>query len=348
MKTKVAVFVGPGGVGKTTLAAAAALKAAQEGKKVLVLTIDPSQRLASTLGVQGAKEPVRVPGFQGKGELWASVVDHQSTFDEFVRKAAAKAPAAEKLLQNRLYRQLTTNLAGSQDFSALEKLYSVVTESDYDLVVLDTPPAQHALTFLRAPEKIAALFDEGVAKWLREPGTSRGCVQRMLGAGTRQVLKVLESLTGAEFIRELGEFFRALEGWQDRLRERTGAVHKMLVSDLTEFSLVTSFDPAKLKESERFARDIRREGYHLRQVLVNRAFPEWLQQQSSPPNSANLRPVFDKFREFYELRQTQLDRFSAGLKGEVEVLRLPELNERVSDLKGLERVAIMLKEGGLK
>lgn len=348
MKTKISVFVGPGGVGKTTLAAAAALRAAHAGQKVLVLTIDPSQRLASTLGVQGSKEPVQVPGFQGQGELWASVVDHQSTFDEFVRKASAKAPGAEKLLQNRLYRQLTTNLAGSQDFSALEKLYSMVKESNYDLVVLDTPPAQHALTFLRAPEKIAALFEEGVAKWFREPGASRGLVQRVLGAGTRQVLKVLESLTGAEFIRELGDFFRALEGWQDRLRERTGAVHKMLVSDLTEFTLVTSFDPAKLKESERFAREIRREGYHLRQVLVNRAFPEWLRQQGQAPESVSLQPVFRQFKDFYELREAQLDRFSSGLKGEVEVLRLPELNERVSDLKGLEKVATMLGEGGLR
>lgn len=347
MSGKVSVFVGPGGVGKTTLAAASALLAAEEGKKVLVLTIDPSKRLASTLGIEGKTEATKVPGFEGAGELWASVVDHRKTFDEFVRKAANRAPGAEKILKNHLYRQLTTTLSGSQDFSALERLYSSYVEGEYDLIVLDTPPAQHALTFLEAPAKIAALFNEGIARWFRDPKSEdTGFFQKIVGAGTRQVLKILESLTGAEFIRELADFFRSIEGWQDRLRERTSAVHQLLVSDRTEFSLVTNFDRAKLLESEAFARDIRRGGYRLKTVLINRAFPQWFDANETGPSSGPYKDLYEKFREFYGHREKTIGDFSLRLKGEVQVLQLPELTERVYDLEGLRKVARILKKGG--
>ncbi|MBX2988254.1 MAG: ArsA family ATPase [Bdellovibrionaceae bacterium] len=341
------VFVGSGGVGKTTLAAAAGLLAARAGKKVLVLTIDPSRRLASTLGIEGSTEATKVPGFEGPGELWASIVDHRRTFDEFVMKAAKHAPGAEKILKNGLYRQLTTTLAGSQDFSALEKLYSCYKDGGYDVLILDTPPAQHAREFLEAPAKIAALFQEGIARWFRDPQSGgAGFLQKIVSTGTRQVLKVLETLTGSDFIRELGDFFRTIEGWQGRLQERTTAVHRLLVSDETRFYLVTGFDRAKWLEAESFARDIRQAGYHLGRVIVNRAWPQWLAEKTEAPLDPELEPLHQRFVEYDRKRAEALDRFTADWRGEQKVLRLPELSERVYDLQGLAKVAEALSRGG--
>lgn len=341
--TKVLVCVGPGGVGKTTVAAGLAVQAAREGKKTLVLTIDPSRRLASTLGLEGVTDAARVPGADYPGELWAGVVDHRRTFDEFIRRAAGKGAAVEKLLNNRLYRQLSSTLAGSQDFTALEKLYTSVRDGGFDLVVLDTPPAQHALDFLEAPGKIANLFNEGIARWFRDPGGEKtGLFQKVINTGTRQVLKILEGLTGSDFLRELGDFFRQIEGWQDKLRERTTAVHRLLVSPDTEFCLVTSVDAAKLAEAERFARDIRKGGYHLGTLVLNRTLPEWWRPDLEEPPAA-ARPLFARFAESLNLRLRRVDDFASRLKGEVRVVKLPEWDERVYDLKGLETVAAALK-----
>lgn len=340
---QIRVFVGSGGVGKTTLAAAAGLLAAREGKKVLVLTIDPSKRLASTLGIEGTTEPTKVPGFKGRGELWASIVDHRRTFDEFVMKAAKHAPGAERLLKNRLYKEMSSTLAGSQDFSALERLYSSYKDGDYDLLILDTPPAQHAMDFLESPAKLAALFNEGIARWFRAPsGGKISFLQKIVNTGTQQVLKVLEKLTGSEFIGELTEFFRSMEGWQGKLGERASAVHRLLISPETKFCLVTNFDRAKLAEAESFVKKIKQGGYHLSHVVINRAFPEWLGSESTL--DPKLLDLYGSFSKYYERRAAGANAFASRLKGEITVLRLPELSERVYDLKGLEQVAEQLKK----
>lgn len=338
---KVVVCIGSGGVGKTTVAAALGVLAAQQGLRVLVLTIDPSKRLASTLGIADNGDVSRVPGSEKFGALSASVVNHRQTFDDFVRRAAEHAPRAEKILNNRLYQQLTTSLSGSQDFTALEKLLTCSSSGDFDLVILDTPPAQHAIEFLNAPEKIARLFNEGIAKWFRDPeGRNAGLWESVVKIGTRQVFKVLETLTGSEFLKELSEFFKHLEGWQDRLEKRTAEVQRLLASPSTAFVLVTGFDQAKLLEAEDIAREIRQSGYHLDHVVLNRAFPEWLDPSKDAAGlDPRLQSLYSAFLRYYEDRRKSFDQFRHHLQDEAKILQLPEMGEPISDLEGLETIA---------
>jgi anion-transporting ArsA/GET3 family ATPase len=350
------VCVGNGGVGKTTVAAALGVLAARQGRKVLVLTIDPAKRLATTLGIEGAKDITKVPGQNFRGEIYASVVDHKKTFDDFVLRAAAKSESAKKLFENKLYQQLSTSLSGSQDFTALEKLYSVYESKEFDLIILDTPPAKHAIDFLNAPEKLSVLFNDKVAKWFRESKkkTAGGFVLNMINTGTRQVLSILESVTGSELLKELADFFNSIEQWQDRLEDRINNVQRMMVSPKTHFCLVTSFDSAKLLEAEYFLTELRKGGFNLQSVILNRSFPEWAQPTEKPakvePTAAagTLFSLYQKEKTFYAKREKAHGDFSRRVSALATVLRLPELKEPVSDLEGLGQVADLIAKSGAK
>lgn len=350
-KTEILVCVGSGGVGKTTVAAALGVLAAQEGQRVLVLTIDPAKRLAQTLGIEGTKDITKVPNQNFKGELYASVIDHKKVFDDFVARAAKKSEAVKKIYNNKLYQQLSTNLSGSQEFTALEKLYSVYESKQFDLIILDTPPTKHALDFLQAPQRLSALFTEGVAKWFRDPaGNKSGFLGKVLQTGTRQVLKVLETLTGSNFIHELGDFFINIEQWQEQLLKRTVDVHRMMTSADTKFTLVTSFDQAKLKEAEFFSKEIRKGGYHLSTVVLNRVFPYWLNLESSQGESSHqgIKKIYEEMRSYYLRKDLLYKNFEATIGKDVRVFRIPDLPHDISDIEGLKEIGKLLVEGEKK
>lgn len=350
--SRVLVCVGSGGVGKTTVAASLGVLAAKEGKKVLVLTIDPAKRLAQTLGIEGCNDITKVPGQNFKGELYASVIDHKKTFDDFVLRAAKKSESADKIFKNRLYQQLSTNLSGSQEFTSLEKLYSCYDSQEFDLIILDTPPTKHAIDFLHAPQKLTTLFSEGVAKWFRDPeGKKTGMIGHLLQAGTRQVIKILETLTGSNFIRELSDFFVNIEQWQGQLLKRTVDVHRMLVAPSTHFCLVTSFDQAKLREAEFFAKEIKKGGYHLRTVVLNRVFPYWLDlrsEKTSQKTHQELMDLYSQMRSYYNQRDLIYQQFEANIKSDARVFRIPDMVKDISDLSGLEEIGDLIVVGEKK
>ena len=180
--TQVVICCGSGGVGKTTVSAALALKWALDGARVAVLTIDPAKRLADSLGVGTLdNEPRRVPLERleqftpgTSGSLDAMMLDVKSTFDQMVARLARTPENAERILAHRYYRFASTRLGGSHEYMAMERLYTLCDQGDYDVIVLDTPPTRHALDFLRAPERMAGLMDQGVLRWLVMPATKGG------------------------------------------------------------------------------------------------------------------------------------------------------------------------------
>lgn len=334
-EAKVLICVGTGGVGKTTTASALGYLAAKRGKKVLVLTIDPSQRLRTTLGIEGDQDSVQVPVPELQGRLWASVVNHKRTFDDFVKRAARSEAAAELILKNKLYIQLSTSLSGSQEFTALERLYSAAEKQEFDLVILDTPPAHHAIDFVNSPQKLAALFNEGIAKWFRNPDAAdAGFFKKFLNVGTKQVLRALESLTGSEFIHELSDFFTNVFQWQDRLENRVQQVQKLLAQPSTQFLLVTSLDPVKLRESEEFGREIQKSGFHLAGCLFNRSYPFWFDE---PAGSS----VTEKeIRDYYQERSQMAESLREKNRW---VVKVPELRENINDIETVAKMALVLE-----
>lgn len=343
LKSKVIVCVGSGGVGKTTVASALALRAAQLGRRVLVLTVDPSKRLKTTMGLDNEDQAI-VSHPSIAGQLSAAVIDAKKTFDQFVLGSSVSPELAQKILNNKLYIQLSTTLSGSQEFTALEKLYSSFESGLYDLIVLDTPPTKHAIDFLESPQKLSGIFNEKIAKWMRDPKEGgQGFLTGLMQTGTRQVLKALEALTGSEFMTELADFFKNIQQWQGRLEKRIADVHSLLVSPTTHFILVTSFDEAKLKEGEFFSKQIRQAGYKLSAVLINRAYPKGLDLHEKMSVSNDLEALYVQYQKMLEEKEKIYQSFSIRMHSSAnesgDVLKIPELLENISDLGGVVEMA---------
>lgn len=326
-ETKTLICIGSGGVGKTTMAASLAVGWANEGKKILVLTIDPSLRLAQALGIKtdGEIHSVKIPG---KGELWSCVIDHKKTFEWFIRSVSSGLDV-EKLLHNRLYQQLSGRLSGSQEFTSLISLYRYVNEGKYDLVILDTPPSEHTWNFLKAPEKIASLFNEGVASWFRQSDTeSVGVFKKILNLGTTQVLKALETLTGSLFMKELASFFRAIQKWQGPLETYIMNCHRLLISGETEFVLITSLESSRITEAQKLSREIQKQGYRLTSVIINR-IPLWVNE---PSHGGRLGELIKYFKSLENDLQSRLSHFKS-----LKVYKCPELRQNSEDVESLQK-----------
>jgi anion-transporting ArsA/GET3 family ATPase len=249
----VVVCCGSGGVGKTTTSAALAVGLAKAGARVAVLTIDPARRLADALSVGAIGNtavPVPVLDLPAGAGLDAMMLDAKRTFDDVVGRFASSPEARDRILSNHYYRFVSTRLAGSHEYMAMEKLYDVATSGMYDVVVLDTPPSRHALDFLAAPGRMANLMDEGVMRWLVLPASRGGW--KMIERGSELLARVLRSMLGERTIGDIAEFFSAFQGLWDGFRERSIAVRALLASDATRFVLVTTPAPGARAEALQF------------------------------------------------------------------------------------------------
>ena len=273
MSARVIICCGSGGVGKTTVSAALAARFAREGLRVAVLTIDPARRLADSLGIgELTNTPRRVPLDRvvpdSTGHLDAMMLDAKSTFDEMVRRWSPDAESAERVLANRYYQAASTRLGGSHEYMAMERLLQLWKGGDYDVVVLDTPPTRHALDFLKAPDRMSGLMDQGVLRWLVMPKTRGGW--RALEFGSEAVARVLKRLVGRGVIGEIAEFFDAFRGLADRMRDRSLEVRNLLRDPHTRFLLVTSPAPTARAEALYFLDVLKTEKMPFGGFVVNR------------------------------------------------------------------------------
>lgn len=348
--TQVVVCIGCGGVGKTTVSASLGYMLAEQGYKTLVLTIDPAKRLATTLGIEGTKEITEVPGVQLKGKLYASVIDHQTVFNDFIKRASGAGADVTPIFKNKLYQQMSTTLSGSQEFTALEKLYSAYESSEYDWIVLDTPPSKHAIDFLNAPQKLSALFNDSVAKWFRN-SEGGSLFSQIISTGTRQVIQILESLTGSEFVKELRLFFSYIHAWQDKLENRIVQVHKLLVSPNTQFLLVSSLDEVKMTEALNLGQEVRKQGYLLSKIIINKSRFEKTFDFNISPDHAKSQDSFkqlERFKEAFEgfvkHRDELLRKFETSVSNTIDVVSLKEYLDPISDTESLKLIAFDLSQ----
>lgn len=263
------VTCGPGGVGKTTTAAALALGAAADGRRTIVVTVDPARRLADTLGIDGARadQPHRVPH---TGELWAQMLDAQATFDRMIVDRTGDPERARALLANPVYRSISGSLAGAQEYMAIERLHQLSTSGEWDLIVIDTPPSRHAIDLLGAPDRLVSFFGHPVYRALTAPGRRSA---RLTNAGASAFLWAIRRLAGPQIVEDTVEFFRALAGIEAGVRERAAETAAELRSERTAFVLVSSPRAEAIDEAVHLADALHDGGYPLAATVVNLVHP---------------------------------------------------------------------------
>jgi anion-transporting ArsA/GET3 family ATPase len=350
----VCICGGSGGVGKTTTAAAIAMGEAAAGRKVAVVTIDPAKRLANSLGLKQLDNEPRLvdpalfeqAGIEMEGELWAMMLDPKRTFDEVIELLAPDAKTRDEVLGNRIYQELSSAVAGSQEYTAMAKLYELDREGGFDLLVLDTPPSRNALDFLDAPDRLTQFFEGRALQVFLRP---TGIATRLMGRGTGVVFSVLKRITGVNLLEDLSVFFRSISGLIGGFKDRATAVNRLLADERTTFLLVTSPEREPVDEAIFFWRKLKAARMPFGGVIVNRVHHDLLGELEVDDVAAELEPelgielaarVAENFRDYHVLARRDrenIDRLTAQLK-RPRVIMVPHLDEDVHDVAGLGRI----------
>jgi anion-transporting ArsA/GET3 family ATPase len=283
---EIVVFCGSGGVGKTSVAAAAGVAAATRlGGKVLALTIDPARRLASALGLEGfgnVEKQVPVEAFKAaelepRGELWAAQLDTKRSWDELVLRHAPDEETAYRILENRLYTNITGRFVQSHDYIAMERLFDIHATGRYDLIIIDTPPTRNAIDFLEAPSRMADFFGGRLLRWLTMPyrvGGRRGA--RVLNVASRPFYQVADRILGSQFLKDIAEFFLSFQSMYEGFASRAQAVERLLHDRRTTFAVVTTLEGAPLREAQLFCEQLTKRDFHLGALVLNKTLPDYL------------------------------------------------------------------------
>jgi anion-transporting ArsA/GET3 family ATPase len=374
---EIVVFCGSGGVGKTSVAAAAAVGASVRlGGKVLVLTIDPARRLATALGLEGIgnlarrvpPEALKAAGIEPRGELWAAMLDTKQSWDDLVLRHAKDEETAYRILENRLYHNLTARFVQSHDYIAMERLYEIHASGEYDLIVVDTPPTRNAIDFLEAPARMADFFGSRLLRWLTLPyrvGGKRG--SRVLNVASRPFYQIADRVLGSKFLEDIAEFFLNFQSMYEGFVARAKAVERLLHDRRTTFAVVTTLEAAPLHEAERFFHELVARKYHLGALVLNKTLPDYLLDPagasaataciddagrvaealsaldepplSDPGRTARvLRTIGESYRNFsvVALREAELRAELARVPD--VVARIPTFEEDIGDVHGLAAI----------
>ena len=370
----VVVVCGSGGVGKTTIAASmAAMAAAEHGGRVLVLTIDPARRLATALGLQAlGNVEVRIDdeqwagaGVEPGGELWAAMLDTKASWDDLVSQHAPDAATRDAIVLNPLYRNITGTFVQSHDYIAMERLHELHASGRYDLIVVDTPPARHAIDFLSAPERMADFFSSRLLRWLIAPYRSR-----VVTAASRPFSTVADRILGSQFLEDIAEFFILFRTMYDGFVERADAVSRTLRDPRTGFVVVTTLEPAPAREAGYFVDELERRGFALGAIVCNKVLPDLLRRDDAalaaralarhapeladaldPEGAAALarvlREVGERFADYAMVARREVDQARDLAHRSPVVASVPHLDHDVADLGGLLEVGRQVwRDGG--
>lgn len=281
-ETRIVVCCGSGGVGKTTTAAALGLRAAERGRRVVVLTIDPARRLAQSMGIDSLDNvPRQVPGIEGKGELHAMMLDMKRTFDEIV-EAHADPERARAILENPFYQSLSAGFAGTQEYMAMEKLGQLRATDAWDLIVVDTPPSRSALDFLDAPKRLGSFLDGKLIRLLMAPAKVGGRAgMKFLNAGMSMMTGVLGKLLGGQLLRDVQTFVAAMDSMFGGFRTRADATFQLLQAPGTAFLVVAAPERDALREAAYFVERLGAEKMPLAGLVLNRVHSSGAAQLSA-------------------------------------------------------------------
>ena len=390
-RKEVIICIGSGGVGKTTTSAVLALRAAAMGKKAVVLTIDPAMRLADSLGLDGlTNQPKRVDperlselGVPVTGELSALMLNAGQTLEDIVRQHTTSEEHAQRIFNSAIYKQGIESIIGSPEYMAMEKLYELYESGKYDLVVLDTPPAKHALDFLTAPERMVNfLTDNKLLKVMIRPTIQKDTFgARLVRMGTAGFMKALNSAFSPEFMEAGSEFFTAMNGLYPGFKSRAERVYKLFREERLGFVLVTSPNRLTIDEAVYLHEKLIEFGMPFEGIVVNKVHLDHLKDEDGnlPAGHEQLADLVGKkikpdelhaalaggldaqslwnaalpgllrnFRNYQvlaEIDEKNLERLRYLLKGDQFMQRVPYLREDIHDMSGLRQISGHLFDG---
>ena len=360
---QVVICCGTGGVGKTTTAAVIALEGARRGRNACVVTIDPARRLADALGLEHlTDQPTEIdPILWGYGDavpggrLSALMLDTKSTFDALVTRDATSDEQAQRILENRFYRNVSGALGGTQEYMAMEKLHELHDTGGFDLIVVDTPPTRHALDFLDAPARLTRLLDNRIFRLLMAP-TRAGL--RVASVAVQAFLKTVARVVGSEVINDIVAFFRAFEGMEDGFRERAQAVGALLADADTAFVLITSPRRDAMEEARFFAEKLGDSGQTVQALIVNRVHPSFGDESPDGLRAAaevlrkddsdaarRLAELYDNladFRQVATLERGHTEELRRSVGADAVVAFVPYLAHDVYDFAALAEIGRLL------
>ncbi len=350
---KILITCGTGGVGKTTLSAAIAIRAAIQGRNVAVITIDPAKRLATSLGLEAlGDQPHDLTanllaagekrGIRPTGQLWALMPDTRKTFESFVRTMAPVGTLADKVIANPIFQIFAKEFSGTNEYMAMERLYALSKSADFDFIVLDTPPSRNTLDFLDAPRLLNQFFEDRIVKWLVVP------TNKIVATGMRKALEMLERLTGAGFISDLLEFASALFEVRVNFQANLTKVMNLLKNDSVGFLLVAAATPDTAPEAAHFIQSVEDHDFHFMGVALNRTLgylkidPSMRDTAGTTPGLQESLALLEALQKREELAVQSLKKILPMTAGSLSIL-LPELARDVHSMDDLLQVAEALE-----
>ena len=372
---EIVIACGPGGVGKTTTAAAAgAIAAARLGGDVLVLTVDPARRLADALGLKGiGNEVTAVPaevfreaGTVPAGTLSAAMLDTKQSWDALIATHAPDVETRERILANPLYKNITERFIQSHDYIAMERLYELHSSGRWDLIVVDTPPTRNALDFLDAPARLADFFSSRLLRWLIAPSRST-----LVGLASRPFTQVADRILGTQFLADITDFFLSLQSMYGGFVERANAVTRLLADERTTFMVVSSSETVPLREAEFFAAELARRDLDVGAVILNKVLPKSLSDAQAADASRRLAQrstgdtralasalgvdvvlldrvlttVTESFEDYAVVARREASARERFPLGSAAMLTVPQLDRDVHDMGGLLELGAHLLGG---